>query len=510
MKDLFKKRYKFITFLALLNTALLVFDFKYYRVVSSDHQSLLIPLIIGQFIVEAILVLVYAFMKRKECKPELIFIALFIPLGLFQIFVTPLNQAPDERGHLFRAYDLSKGIRTPKRNAEGQAVSDFPIEGVEALYLWQDDHHQYDRTFGQMLKSESGATEEWDYSNTTGYSPFSYIPHILGFWIGRFLNLPFVLQIYLGRIFALLASAILLFFAIKFMPRYKEFFILIALLPRAIQSSMIYSSDGLLNATVLLFIALVFRLVFDGKIKQITAKQLLPIIITGVFFTILKHFAYFPIILLTLLIPTKKFSRRWYKYGVIVAIIILSYFGGKLFMPVSAASAGTAISSGGGIFGMFKFNLARLSVMSFGTFFGIDLINMIKHFLGNLLSFGGVDTATSFYTFAFIVLFVMLLVRNVEEFRLKKVDKMIIWATPILITCIFYYVAMVQWNDYIDHYRGIGGVGGRYFIPLVPLIPFMIHPKKPYTKEKLSIDYVFLFSIFFEACIICAKIVYNI
>jgi hypothetical protein len=69
---------------------------------------------------------------------------------------------------------------------------------------------------------------------------------------------------------------------------------------------------------------------------------------------------------------------------------------------------------------------------------------------------------------------------------------------------------MTQWHTYQDKYRALEGVTGRYFIPLTLFIPFMIQPKEAYVKEKLNVDYIFLFSIFFNMAIVFAKIVYHL
>ena len=500
-----KKHIKFILFFSILNVVMLAFDLFKYRDVLESHKNYFLIMVISQVAVELFLIAIYMKAKKKNMSIEKLFLLLFLPLGILHIIFTPLNFAPDEYSHIFRAYEISKGVTTPKYNNEGDAVSDFPSEGITALYLWQNDHSQFSRAASQINEPGSGETEEWKYTSAVSYPPISYLPQMIGLWVGRLLNMPIVAQLYLGRFCMLIVSAFFLYFAVKLMPKYKEFLVLIILLPRTIQSGVIFSGDGMLNATALLFIAYVLKLALDEDVKKVSIKQIVGLTVLVSVFSSIKQYAYFPICLLFFLIPNRKLGSKYKKPLFLIISLLATVVVGRIF-----AAGGPSVASSAGIMGLFNFNKIGLLLLSFGTFFGVDSVYLLEYFTGSILGMGGVKTATQFYSVFFIALVVVLLLRNVEKIKIKKSQRLLLWAVPIIMTMIFYYVAMTQWHTYQDKYRALEGVTGRYFIPLTLLIPFMIQPKKAYVKEKLNVDYIFLFSIFFNMAIVFAKIVYHL
>ena len=505
MKDFIKKRYKFILLFLCLNLALLTYNFIFERLDGSNKSNAFIFIVLSQLAVEFILIFLYAFLKKRGVKLEKIFLALIVPLGLLHIFITPLNFVPDEEGHIIRAYEISKGNVTPKTQDFLGAVGDLPIEVWQSFYYWQDDDAQYDRTFGDILKPESGETEHRQYGNTAGYSPIAYAPQILGLIVGRFLHLPIVLQFYLARIFALLTFAIICYFALKIMPKYKEFLLFIMLLPMSIQQAASFSVDSLLNASIFIFIALTMREIY-GKTDKLTRKRLIPIIIFGALAAFIKKFAYLPLTLLFLLIPTEKFKNKKVKILSFFALLLAAYIGNKLFLPVASstiASITSATSAGN------NFNLYNFIVISLGTLLGIDPNYLVENAAGLKIGYGYVSTPTQIYIYLTIIFAIVLLIKNVEKYELKKYHRLVFWAIPLIIGALFYYTAFTQWKNFLDENRVVEGVTGRYFIGLLPLLPFMIEPKKPYLKEKLSSDYVFLFAIFINAVVLTSKLLFN-
>ena len=69
-----------------------------------------------------------------------------------------------------------------------------------------------------------------------------------------FTNSP-MLIFYLGRIVNLVLSIVIIYYAIKVTPKYKEMFLTLGLMPMFIQQMISYSYDSLLNSICLLIIS---------------------------------------------------------------------------------------------------------------------------------------------------------------------------------------------------------------------------------------------------------------
>ena len=89
--------------------------------------------------------------RKKEWKPEQIFLMLFIPISLAMMIALPLFRVPDEAGHLGRIWQISIGQWMPDdRNA-----------GVfyQPVGLFEED--STDMTLWQMAKTAGGAASTW-------------------------------------------------------------------------------------------------------------------------------------------------------------------------------------------------------------------------------------------------------------------------------------------------------------------------------------------------------------
>lgn len=488
MKEYFKKHWKIILGLLALNIGLFAYNFLYERVDGNSRVKYFPWLLASQIIAEIILALFIGFVSKRKWKIEKIFLALFIPLGILHAVITPLNQVCDEDAHMLRAYEISKGKISPKSEKGIGVTGDFPVEVWNAMYFWEDDDKQYNRLLENVTLEESGVVENRQYSNAAGYLPISYIPQILGLLTGRVLHLPIVMQFYLARIFSVLFFAIVVYFAIKIVPKYKEFFVFVSLLPMVLTQAASFSADAVLIASSFLFLATVLHEIYRGD-EKLSKKNLVIMVISGALMSVIKQGAYLPLALLVLLIPTKKFDIRQlckkYKKPLIFALIAV---------PIIALCC---------------LPLKFLN-MSFGTIFGTDPFDNLDTIFGSRLVYGHVDAPIKIYPILALVFAVILLVKNVEVLEVKIIEKLIFALAPIIITLAIYYIAYSSWGTFKDDGRVIESVHGRYFLPFLPLIPFIVQPKKPYTSEKVSTETVMLFGVFANFAVLGSKLLFNL
>ena len=501
MKNFLKKYWKFILAFTLINFGFMAYEFVYYKIVDTPRVKYIPLVILAHLIIELGIVALYAKMKSKNVKLEKIFVVLAFILGLFQIAVTPFNAISDEEVHFSRAYEISKGNFSATREKERSHYdSEMPIEVYNSEYTLQDDHKQYNRMF-ENLFANSGETIKKPYDESAGYNPLAYFPQVAGLFLGRTLNFSPMICFYLGRIFMLITFVVIGYFALKLMPKYREFMLFIMLLPMTLQQCVGYTADALLISMSFLFIAATFRAI-HGEEEKIKKDALAAIYLSGIFVLFIKHLSYFPLLLLFLLIPSSKFKHKFEKYLHLAIIFAAAFFINGLFHPITltkdtfVATYPTAQP---------KTDYYEMAIMSAGTFFGVQPVFLINSMFGTTLDYGFHEAPIQFYTYAAVIFAIILVVKNVEKFKQKKYEKLIEWAIPILIVAMLYYVAYAMWHMFSEDKLSIRGVHGRYFLPFLPLIPFMFHPKKPYLKDKLDVDYVFLFGIFANIAIITTK-----
>ena len=501
IKDFLKERCGFVLVFLVLNFCLF-----YYNVLRDDilHRQYLWPLAILQIIVEIGLIAIYAFVRKKNWKIERLFLIVFIPLGLTHAVITPFNQAPDEINHIFRADAISEGKLIAQQDEEGEYREGISRIFWDILNNAQPDRLYYKKVKNRLLEKTYDDDWTWEYSPTVSYNPIAYAPQAAGLAVGKFFRLPIVLTMYLGRIFIVLAVAVFGYFAIKMMPRYKEFIVFIFMLPATIQQSAIFSGDGMLFASSMLLIAHAFNCIYS-KQKSITKMQILLIYVLTIILANCKSVVYFPIALLFLLIPKEKFNKPIWKYIHIMSAMVIAFTSSLAW----SLSQGVTV---GGTNTNLEFAMQNpfvTMITAIGTMFSADTVQLLERVHGLQLGYFNYRGA-EIYFIIFIVLAVVLLVKNVEYFTVKRYEKVLYWSIPIVVSGLLYAVAFIQWGfskpeDYV-----IDGVQGRYFTPLLPLIPFMIHPSKPEkTRKPLNIDYVFLFGIFANSCILASKFLHN-
>jgi uncharacterized membrane protein len=109
-----------------------------------------------------------------------------------------------------------------------------------------------------------------------------------------------------------------------------------------------------------------------------------------------------------------------------------------------------------------------------------------------------------------IAIITVMVVRTNEKLEIKKLDKLVYWAIPIITVLAFYYIAAYNWKYFgDDRESSIIGIQGRYFLPLLPLIPLLSYYDKKKTTP-LNVDYVFVFAILSNFAILGSKFLHNI
>ena len=164
---------------------------------------------------------------------------------------------------------------------------------------------EYDRLKENMMKTgrESG-TVEVPHTDTRAPA-VTYVPGIVGILAGRILGLNGLIVIYLGRICSIFAYLFMMYWFIRIMYFAKTAAFLIALLPMTIQQCCSYSYDSVVIEAAFLYIALLFRMMYEKK--KVQKPQMFWYIVFAALLAVSKGGTYMPLCFLTLLIPSECF-----------------------------------------------------------------------------------------------------------------------------------------------------------------------------------------------------------
>lgn len=246
---------------------------------------------------------------RSGWRMEKLFLAIVIPLGLLYMFMMAPLSIPDEQVHYQCAYQIS-GVLTFQ---PGKAIAEhLDYHGLVGHYNLSSG---YDRMM-QDVFAPLGRGEEISlpYCYNMAY-PVMYLPQALGIALGRLIWGNMVQILLIGRLFNLLFYTLCVYWAIRLTPKYKPLFLMVGLVPMAMQQAASLSYDAFNIGGALLLFGAVFRTA-AGK-EKITIREFGLIALIGLLLIPAKP-TNFPLLLFYLLIPSERFrnwKQRWIWLG---------------------------------------------------------------------------------------------------------------------------------------------------------------------------------------------------
>lgn len=261
------------------------------------------------------------FVLKFKKADENTFLKMAIFIGTLVVVVNPFYHPIDESTHFFRSFMISQGDFKDEINSGvigGEVPSNYRnIVDEERLSL--KTYFSYPKIWNQKLSKQKSFYVNPYMSSVT---PINHSIAAVGILIGRVLHLPVVLIIILGRLTDLIFYSIFSYYAIKKSRFYKSFYFMIATLPICFGLAGSYSIDPVLISASLLFSSICLRHYFEKDIEM-TRKEKIALIICAIFIASVKYLVYTPILLLFLLVPRKKFTKKEYMCEWVAAIIVV-------------------------------------------------------------------------------------------------------------------------------------------------------------------------------------------
>jgi uncharacterized membrane protein len=235
-----------------------------------------------------------------------LFVILGLALGLSYLFSMPPLQVPDEALHFNRAYSVSTGAcvapaRVPVPSSFVRLSETFP------------SFMEYSRgvTLDDLRLSLRTPLNERDMSTGEGHllsGCTTYLPAAAALSLGRRLDLPPLVLMYLGRFANLAVYLLLTYLALRALPDLRLLLFCLALMPMTLHEAASNSADAMTIAVGFLFCAYVSKLAFEEGTDRIEFRHHLVLAVLLVAMALNKTLvALGPLLLL---IPFQKFGSK--------------------------------------------------------------------------------------------------------------------------------------------------------------------------------------------------------
>jgi uncharacterized membrane protein len=296
-----------------------------FRTYESDYESFsfwYIPL----YILASALTLVIIFFTRIKVwltqikiRPERIYLYLALSAGCILVFLTPPLQVPDENYHLYRAFQLSElNVFQSDKTVPKSLVTLYDTLNRMNFQTIEKTSREEILSLGKVSLDP---TNRITIDVPNYFMP--YIPQAIGISIGRVFSFSPVMLVYIGRLFNVLLSILIVFYAIRITPVFKWVFFLLGLMPMTVFLFASLSKDGLTISFCFLLIALFLQYAFDND-KKITVRDL--VVLFGVSsFMALTRPIYLIILVMYFFIPVHKIGSLR-KYLILFLGLLLSAF----------------------------------------------------------------------------------------------------------------------------------------------------------------------------------------
>jgi uncharacterized membrane protein len=428
--------------------------------------------------------------KLQNIEVEKLFLIIGLIFGFAFLVINPPFQVCDENTHFYKVLYLTDGNFLPEK-VDGNYGVYIPESATKSVnifisLLFHPENKININNITSLLQTPLNS-DDLTFKNISmavivTYSPIPYIWPSLFIFIGKLFNLSPIILMYLGRISNLFLYVIIVYLAIKITPVQKWVFLLLALMPMALYLGSSLSADSFTIAISILTIAMFFKLAFNPEIKEIKYRDI-SILVFLIILIGLSKSIYLPLSLLFLMIPSTKFRNR--KKMVLMFVMMIlpvvlitglwSFFNIGFYVPrLDGVSVSGQIST----------------IISNPVAFFLALMNSLLQykiiyltsFVGN---FGWFDTPIPDYL-AYTYLFTVIMVALVMNHDKNKVNvtikqKIIALGIFLLISIIMFTLEYITWTKVGNDI--IGGIQGRYFIPIAPLLFLLFYNDKIQISE---------------------------
>lgn len=462
------RKYLIIYILLIIAFGLIMLDSINYQYWHFEAISIPAMTVIG------IILILFSFKKKSELHN--VALVLIIVFGLIMVFLAPPMVHPDEMNHFTRAELLSEGILYPE-NTDRVLVNDyyFPLNEAQDGLTVFDNPQAFD-----SISDHKGYTQ-------TNDSPFySYILSAIGILLAKGLHLASVFSLFFARILNLAFYAIIAYWTIKKTPSFKIGLTLIATMPIAISQAASTSYDAFI-ITLTLIIFSQFIIMYEKKAEN---KDRAIFFLSILLISLIKP-PYIMLSFMILTIPKENFvENRNYSFMAIILIIaatVLSF--GDMLMPHAISATAENVSSGSQISYIINNPPEILNIIK-------DSITLIPDtFVLNSSYFHYADfNGLKVFKLLYLIFFILFAFLYRQDIDFSKRNRVIFSAIFLITYFGIFAILYLIWTPIGSD--TILGVQSRYFVPIIPLLPFIVnHNEKSFEEYNYLIMLIVTFLV---------------
>jgi len=441
------------------------------------------------------------------CAAHRYFLISALFFGLIYIFIVPPFQVPDEGHHFYRAYHIAEGHWFGEKTPDQRFGGELPASLIELERGCRYLRYDYEARFSNkewvvaaMIPLQAEKKAFADFPNVAYYVPLPYLVQAFSVRIGSWLDMPPLFLLYVTRVAGFLFWLTLLYVAVRLMPFHKNSFAALALLPSSLFINSGMTADSFTYGLCYLLFAFLMRLVFGNKDPKSSKSSVGPrswLIILGISLAItLSKVVYLPMLLLCLLIPKEKFIRRWPKWSFISSLFFINLIA--LFLLYTFLK-GTFIS-----YENYNHDYREDVQLNEGVnpsaqldfvindpiqFMKIALRSHVAYVPASVVhcvgKFGWEKNYLPFWMIAILILSLIVAQANKQEdlLSLGAHHRLIFLIAIMGIVAAFTIVIYMQWSPVGN--EQILSLGGRYYLPLLPLFFFFVSSNKLKLNQQL-------------------------
>lgn len=398
---------------------------------------------------------------------------------------------PDEGLHFYSAYALSSSLmeKIPGLRSCAQEVQTgiLRFEGMgDRQYFY---HFWSDWSYGNEIRQQAS-----DFFLIGNMPHFSYIVSAVGITLARMIRAPYQIILVAGRLANVILYAVVSFIAIRTSPRLKKMVMAVTFLPSTLWLMNSLSYDVWNLAFILLAVSFCDFLI---QKKEIRIRELMAAVLLMLVFIPIK-FVYFVFLLFLLMISPgqipKEKRRRIRIFGsvsLLAAVFIAFAARGReiiLFLGEYGFDGRTDLSIGSSYsLGWAITHPVRMLLLYLRTVYAFGGKLFTDTFLGDFFA----DGIPLVLQLVIILLCLRLLAGAAihTDGRQVRVTAWAIFLGEILIimtSFVFLYSTRTEGIGNID------GLQGRYFLPLLVCLPYMLPDRQSEKSQDRRLPYLFV------------------
>jgi uncharacterized membrane protein len=391
-------------------------------------------------------------------------------LGLLHAFINPPFAVNDERSHLPRAHELSKGrLVSPVENGERYQLVPksykTAIQRYGRVAIAPEARVKLRRILKDLL-DRSGLDQEVRVTGGAAeYTPIAYLPQLPALGLSRWLGLSPLVALYLARLSSVLACSLLAATGVALAGSLRWAFFALGLMPMFITQAAGVSGDGMTDALALLFTALLAKGTFESALSR---RELGLLLLLSALLVCCKP----PYLLLSLGIPCLKIhaARQWPRRVALLALALAIdgalLAGWRLVQGTAEVDAGEDF---GGHLALLRADpLQSAGMLMSSVWANLDDLTIqmvsVRDLLSRQLTFVGAFVAALYLQLLACLAFgVHARGEYAARMRVRIAALLIVGSS----TATFYLAMLLSFTQVGAPL--IRGVQGRYFLPLAPL-----------------------------------------